>query len=127
MVEMKDEKAKDPYASFFGVAVMVQLHAPLAMVVVTEKSPLPYSDQPREPQWIPSPDMIGESFVTVQMMKYAVLRDVPDSSLVEMHFIIPGKHPGTFVELATLIDTKDIAYVTRVVFAPEPPQLLVQP
>lgn len=116
VIQKKSAYLKD----FFGVPVLVQLHAPLAIVSVSEKTALPYSDKPEEKQWIPGETMNGQEFVTVQVMKYAVLREFEGSDdCLEMSYVVPGPQPGTFMQLGTLVAVKNIAYVTRVVFVPE--------
>jgi len=46
------------------------------------------------------------------------LRDLP-GDFVELAFVVPGPVKGTIATVATLLDFKNIAYVTRVVHVPD--------
>ncbi len=129
MVELAPLKQKADLQSYFGVPVLVQLHAPMVIVSVKEKIALPYTDRPDEKQWIPQETQDAqENFVTVQVMRYAVLHDLPGDA-VEMVYSAPGPVAGTLAQFATLLDTKNIAYVTRIGHVPESatPSLIVKP
>ena len=114
-----------------GVPVLVQLHTPLVTPSLSGgRTKLPYSDDPDLAQWVPGEMMVKEQFVTLQIIRYAVLRELDhfDYEFVEMNYILPGPKEGVFVQYATLIAVKDIAYVTRVVFVPDlEPSRIVTP
>lgn len=119
MAEITLPPRKADLQDFFGVPVLVQLHVPIVIVQVAERQALPYSDKPDEKQWIPQETQDPQgNFASVQMIRYAVLRDLPGDA-VEMTYVAPGPVKGTLVQLATLLDTKNIAYVTRVVHVPD--------
>ncbi len=106
--------------AFFGVPVLVQLHVPIVIVQVVEKQALPYTDKPDEKQWIPQETQDAQgNFVSVQMMRYAVLRRVASPDHVEMIYTAPGPVKGTLAQFATMLDAKNIAYVTRIVHVPD--------
>lgn len=121
MVELKEKKRRSDLEEFLGVPVLVQLHTPLVMPSLHgERVKIPYAEDPDSAQWIPGETMNAKEFVAVQTIRYAVLRRLEsDWESVEMNYILPGPLPNTFVQYATLISFKDIAYVTRVVFVPD--------
>ncbi len=123
------EKKKASLQHFFGVPVLVQLHVPIVIVQVVEKQALPYTDKPDEKQWIPQETQDAQgNFVSVQIMRYAVLRDFPDEDAVEMTYSAPGPVQGTLAQFATLLDPKNIAYVTRIVHVPDgAPKIILAP
>lgn len=112
--------------AFFGVPVVVQLKFPIAQVRVQGKSAIPYATDP-EKQWIPEEMISKDSFPLVtEVVRYAVLRQLSESgTLIEMVWstigpIEPGAAVPVTVTIATLIDSQNIAAVTRVVEVPEP-------
>ncbi len=106
--------------AFFGVPVLVQLHVPIVIVQVVEKQALPYTDKPEEKQWIPQETQDPQgNFVSVQMMRYAVLRRLASATHVEMIYTAPGPVKGTLAQFSTMVEEKNIAYVTRIVHVPD--------
>lgn len=119
-VVIRENPMRIALASFFGVPVLVQLHVPIVIVQVVEKQALPYTDKPEEKQWIPQETQDAQgNFVSVQMMRYAVLRRLPSGDQVEMLYTAPGPVKGTLAQFSTLVDVKNIAYVTRIVHVPD--------
>lgn len=115
---------------YMGVPVLVQLRFPLAGVTVSRKGKLPYADDPEKNQWVTEPFMEGGSPSATQLVAFAVLYPVTDgvASTLEMRWSsIPVPPPpgaglmGQVVTLATLIDSRDIVAITRVVAVPEAP------
>lgn len=120
-------------SDYFGVPVLLQLRIPLVIPMISEKHPIPHSDEPEALQWIPQEAIEPGSpadapqFSSTQLIRYAVLRDVePSESSVEVVWMVPGTTGVCTV--ATLINDRDIAAVTRVVSVPDPPtpSLIIQ-
>jgi len=122
---------------YMGVPVLVQLRFPLAGVVVNDRGKLPYLAEPDKSQWVPTPCMDGGQPSATQLLAMAVIYPVTDgtSNVVEVRWTsIPGTPPKGFIAgriatLATLIDSRDIAAISRVVAVQEPeaPPLILKP
>jgi hypothetical protein len=94
-------------------------------VEVDEKGTLPYAADPKQSYWVPFPqkDGIASPFITM-----AVLYPTTESAttVLEMRWQSmpadppPGVAMGHVVTLATLIDSRDIFAITRVVDVPPP-------
>lgn len=111
--------------AFFGVPVLVQLKFPLAQVRVVGKSTIPYSDESDASQWIPEELFEEGSPIATQLVRYAVLHQLEEpGTLIEMVWATMGPTPNgaqlpLTVTIATLIDSRDIVAITRVVSVPE--------
>ena len=113
------------YDGFFGVPVLVQLHVPIVPVSIRERQALPYSSDPELKQWIPQETQDAQgNFSAVQFIRYAVLRNI-SSTLVELTFVVPGPEKGTLAAVSTLVDWKNIAYVTRIVSVPDSAPVII--
>ncbi len=127
MAEIKD---------FFGIPVLVQLKEPLVLTRVLGKSVIPYSDKPEESQWIPEESMSGPPGTNsppnaTQLVRFAVLHPTTADAIIEMIWMCPGSQAGDAVQVATLVDLENIAYVSRVMEvhrgAPPEPKIILAP
>lgn len=118
-------------SSYFGVPVLLQLKLPIAVPKVQEKQKLQHSLAPSLPQWIPMelmevpPDGSSPIFVSVQMLRYAVLTEIDGSDMLEVRWLIPGTAPGTMTTVATLMKMADVAFITRVIDVGESSPLII--
>lgn len=122
---------KTALAAYFGVPVLLQLRIPLVVPMVREHLKMQHADDPQTPQWIPQEAMEPGSdesrpvFSSTQVIRYAVLNDVDAGDAVEVVWLVPGIHGVCTV--ATLLNDRDIAAVTRVVSMPAPPPAPPEP
>lgn len=125
---------------YFGVPVLVQLRFPIAGIMTQDKGKLPYAAEPDVSQWVPVAHMENGSPSGTQLVQCAVLCPIQDGSpsVVEMRWssipappnpsqVAAGAMMGSTAVLATLIDTKDIVAITRVVSVTEPSSLILKP
>lgn len=133
MTEMTDPIDTSHLDHYFGVPVVVQLKFPLAAVKVSAKGRLPYADDPTASHWIPEPIMENGSPSGTQLLVYAVLHPIEGTTLLEVVWAsVPDMPPegsgaliGPIGTLATVIESKDIVAVTRVVSMPEASSLIL--
>ena len=118
--------------NFYGQPVIVQLRFPIAAVEVKEKGMLPYADLNDKAYWIPNSKMENGSPFATQLVAFAVLHQLEEAGTVlEMVWSSvpaeprPGQIMGTVATIATLIDTRDIVAITRVVAVSEPDSSLI--
>jgi hypothetical protein len=113
---------------YFGVPVMLQLRIPLVMIQVAERQKLPHADDKSLAQWIPTEIMEGTKEdprpANCQLIRYAVLRRTEVPGKIELLWLGPGPKQGIIVTLASLLDEKDIAFVTRIEHMPDGPPLI---
>lgn len=118
--------------NFYGQPVIVQLRFPLAAVEVKDKGKLPYADLNDKSYWIPNSKLENGSPTATQLIEFAVLRQLDEAgTVIEMVWTSvpaaprPGQVMGTTATIATLIDTRDIVAITRVVDVSEPESSLI--
>jgi hypothetical protein len=122
---------KTALAAYFGVPVLVQLRIPLVIPMVKEHLKMQHADDPENPQWIPQ-EALEEGapggppvFSSTQMIRYAVLNDVDADDAVEVRWLVPGV--TGICSVATLLNDRDIAAVTRIVSVPPAPPAPPEP
>lgn len=117
--------------NFYGVPVVVQLKFPIAAVIVQGKGKIPYATDAQKSHLMPEPLMENGSPSGTQLVAFAVLRPIAGTVLEMQWASCPVQPPegsgaimGPVATLATMIDAKDIAAVTRVVSVAEPSLIL---
>lgn len=123
---MADMYLNIPIHSFVGTPVIIQLRQPLVLAEVVETQSLPHAHS-RERQWIPTEAHDNQSVSASEFIRYAVITSISDN-LAVVQWLAPS--PAGPVIIESLIATKDILAVTRIVSPPplpEPAKLIVQP
>ena len=119
---------------FFGVPVLIQLRFPICGVMVRSRGTLPYAEESEKSQWVPEPFLSPEgSHEGTQLMACAVIQPVNGGAptTVEVTWTsIPapptaGQIIDTVATVGTLIDSKDIVAITRVVSVKEASALIL--
>ena|SRR5580692_6612048 len=118
---------------YYGVPVFVQLRAAIAQMVVDERSrgKLPYAADPKQAYWVPLPTEEGMATPFVALAVLYPVSEAPTTVLEMRWTSVPAKPSsgaamGQVVTLATLIDSRDIYAITRVVdVPPEQPSSLI--